>query len=84
MVPRSSWLAGVDGHAHFSLLNIPYGIFSVGEGTPRVGIRLGDYAVDLLALAEAGYFDRSSLGRVEALRVFKQVRSCMVVSVSVS
>jgi fumarylacetoacetase len=33
----------------FGLDNLPYGVFSVGSGTPRVGVRVGDSVIDLAA-----------------------------------
>ncbi|KAG0006795.1 hypothetical protein BGZ65_003537 [Modicella reniformis] len=41
----------------FSIHNIPFGIISTaGKPTPRVATRIGDHAVDLSVLAEAGLF----------------------------
>ncbi|KAJ9067020.1 hypothetical protein DSO57_1003726 [Entomophthora muscae] len=49
----------VSPESHFSIQNIPFGIFSTqSEPTPRVGTAIGDYAVDLKALAHAGLFDQ--------------------------
>jgi len=46
-VPRDS---------HFTLENLPFGVFKPRNGAPRVGVGLGDYVVDLSALQEAGHF----------------------------
>ncbi|KAF8984046.1 hypothetical protein BGZ46_008967 [Entomortierella lignicola] len=41
----------------FSIHNIPFGIISTPhDATPRVATRIGDFAVDLSALAQAGLF----------------------------
>lgn len=41
--------------SHFSLHNLPYGIFSPQNGEPpRVGTAVGDWVLDLAVLAEAG------------------------------
>ncbi|GAA5192910.1 fumarylacetoacetase [Rugosimonospora acidiphila] len=52
----SSWIPGADGSA-FPLENLPYGVFRVAGGPderPRVGTAIGDFVVDLGALAAAG------------------------------
>src|SRR5579863_4971969 len=33
----------------FGLDNLPYGVFSVDDGPPRVGVRVGDSVIDLAA-----------------------------------
>jgi fumarylacetoacetase len=33
--------------APFGLANLPYGVFSAGDGHPRVGVRIGDSVLDL-------------------------------------
>lgn len=44
--------------SHFSLHNLPYGIFSPPNGEPpRVGTAVGDWALDLAVLAQAGLLD---------------------------
>lgn len=43
--------------SHFSLQNLPYGIFSPSTGAlPRAGVAIGDQVLDLSVLAEAGLF----------------------------
>ena len=42
--------------SHFSLENLPFGVFRPNDGKARVGVALGDYVVDLAALTEAGLF----------------------------
>jgi len=41
----------------FNIYNLPFGIFSVGNGNKKIGIAIGDQIVDLYAIAEQGYFD---------------------------
>ena len=60
--------------SHFSLQNLPFGIFRPGRGkSPRPGVAIGDYCLDLQVIEEAGllsdvgpgdqrYFQASSLG----------------------
>ncbi|MFV0625658.1 fumarylacetoacetase [Sphingomonas sp. ac-8] len=48
---RTSWVAGADGHPHFPVQNLPYGIFSDSDGRPRPGVAIGDRILDLQAVA---------------------------------
>ena len=41
----------------FSIYNIPFGIFSTTDRTPRVGVAIGAHILDLAAVAELGVFD---------------------------
>lgn len=50
-----TWL-DVPEQSDFSIHNLPYGIFSTIEGGYRVGMAIGNYIVDLKALAEFGHF----------------------------
>ncbi|KAK3244614.1 hypothetical protein CYMTET_45778 [Cymbomonas tetramitiformis] len=56
---ESSWIH-VQEDSDFSLQNLPYGIFSLKsegqQGRARVGVAIGDYVLDLSALATAGLF----------------------------
>ncbi|GAB3425018.1 fumarylacetoacetase [Flindersiella endophytica] len=38
----------------FPLQNLPYGVFSLPDESPRVGVALGDYVIDLAPLAAGG------------------------------
>ncbi len=43
--------------SHFSLQNLPFGVFQPGHGgRPRVGTRIGDYVMDLNVIEEANFF----------------------------
>src|SRR5262245_57701491 len=69
----------VAADSHFPLQNLPYGVFRPrAGGQPRVGVALGDWVVDLSALAGSGLlntpalrgesvFDRGSLNAFAAL-----------------
>jgi len=48
---RRSWVASADGHAAFPIQNLPLGVFSPPEGTPRGGAAIGDMILDLSAAA---------------------------------
>ena len=41
----------------FSIYNIPFGIFSTTDRTPRVGVAIGAHILDLAAVAELGVFE---------------------------
>ena len=48
-----SWVAGADG-SEFPIQNLPWGIFSHGDGGPRAGVAIGDFVLDVAALQAAG------------------------------
>ena len=41
----------------FSIHNIPFGIFSTSDRSPRVGVAIGEHILDLVATADLGVFD---------------------------
>ncbi|NDV15657.1 fumarylacetoacetase [Muricauda sp. TY007] len=44
-------------NSDFSIHNIPFGIFSTQNRSPRVGVAIGDHILDLAAVAELDVFD---------------------------
>ena len=52
----------------FPLENLPYGVFKPKNGQPRLGVALGDYAIDLGALAEKGLFNDLPAGAAPAVK----------------
>ena len=42
--------------SHFPLENLPFGVFKPRDGAARIGVALGEYAVDLMAVEQAGLF----------------------------
>jgi len=48
--------------SHFSLQNLPYGIFRPNDGVARAGVAIGDLVLDLAVLEEAGYFRALNFG----------------------
>lgn len=54
---RAAVEAANDPEGPFPLNNLPYGVFSVGDGPPRCGAALGDRIIDLAALEDAGAVD---------------------------
>lgn len=49
-----SWVESANGHKDFPIQNLPLGIFSVKGDTPRIGVAIGDYVLDVKAAVEAG------------------------------
>ncbi|CAG9172101.1 fumarylacetoacetase [Cupriavidus pampae] len=61
--PQTSWiLSANDGHTHFPLQNLPYGIFSTAERAPRAGVAIGAMVLDLVVLDEAGLLPAAARG----------------------
>ena len=52
-----SWVASANRDTDFPIQNLPIGIFSEDKGRRRPGVAIGDYIVDLPALADLGLFD---------------------------
>ena len=50
----SSWVGGADAHPEFPVQNLPLGVFSPGGESARIGAAIGEWIVDLRALAHAG------------------------------
>ena len=44
------WVPGADGHPDFPIQNLPLGIFSPPDGSPRAGVAIGDHILDLPAV----------------------------------
>lgn len=63
-----SWVP-IPSDSDFSIYNIPFGIFSIGDYDPRPATRIGDTVVDLSVLADFGYFDELD---IDDLTVFYQ------------
>jgi fumarylacetoacetase len=72
-----------DELSHFSIQNLPFGVFE-SEGRTRVGVRIGDFVLDLASLETRGcfsslppLFDANSLNTFLSMGrpVWRQVRS---------
>lgn len=53
---RKSWL-DVKKNSDFPIQNIPFGVFLTRDDITTIGTRIGDYAIDLAALHQLGYFE---------------------------
>ena len=49
-----SWIE-INKDSDFPIQNLPFGIFSVNESSPRVGVAIGNYVLDLKCLFKLGY-----------------------------
>ena len=53
---RKSWL-DIKKDSDFPIQNIPFGVFITKEDVITIGTRIGDYAIDMGALQQLGYFE---------------------------
>ncbi len=53
---RKTWL-DIPENTDFPIQNIPFGVFLTRDDVITIGTRIGDYAIDLGALHQLGYFD---------------------------
>ena len=53
---RKSWI-NIDKNSDFPIQNIPFGVFLTRDDIITIGTRIGDYAIDLGALHQLGYFN---------------------------
>ena len=63
----TSWIS-YNEDCDFSIYNIPFGIFSTKNKSPRVGIAIGDKVLDLAGVAKQGFFDKIKIDK----KVFSQ------------
>jgi fumarylacetoacetase len=52
---------GIPDGSLYGLANLPYGVFAVGGGTARVGVRAGESVIDLAAALRDEVFDAPAL-----------------------
>src|SRR5680860_524334 len=57
---RKTWL-DIPKSTDFPIQNIPFGVFLTRDDVVTIGTRIGDYAIDLGALHQLGYFDEIPL-----------------------
>ncbi|RXR21572.1 fumarylacetoacetase [Flavobacterium stagni] len=53
---RKSWLS-VSENSDFPIQNLPFGVFLTKEDVITIGTRIGDFAIDMGALQQLGYFE---------------------------
>ncbi|HEX3435760.1 MAG TPA: fumarylacetoacetase [Pseudacidobacterium sp.] len=55
---QTSWIESAnDGVTDFPIQSLPFGVFSVNGGGPRIGVAIGDRVLDLRGCAQFGLFD---------------------------
>ncbi|PZD78298.1 fumarylacetoacetase [Mesonia sp. K7] len=57
---RKTWL-NIPKNTDFPIQNIPFGVFLTRDDIITIGTRIGDYAIDLGALHQLGYFEGIAL-----------------------
>lgn len=55
-----SWVPEADGHPDFPVQNLPLGVVSLGDAVPFIATRIGDWVLNLQALAGAGVLSMES------------------------
>jgi fumarylacetoacetase len=59
----------IPADSHFSIHNLPYGVFRPSAGlAPRIGVAIGDAVLDLSVLVDRGLLNGRTLGNGDALR----------------
>ncbi|MCR5886294.1 fumarylacetoacetase [Hymenobacter sp. J193] len=56
-----SWIDIAPG-SDFPIQNLPFGVFETEERGPRLGVAIGEYVLDLYAVAQFGFFEDLELG----------------------
>lgn len=54
-MPLTSFL-DIPSNSHFPIQNLPFGIFSTENASPRVGVRIGEFVLDLSVLEQHAFF----------------------------
>ena len=54
---RTSWVSGAQAGSDFPVQNLPLGIFSAADRQRRAGVAIGDFILDLAAIADAGLIE---------------------------
>jgi fumarylacetoacetase len=63
---RTSWVTSANGHAEYPVQNLPFGVFSIGGGSPRGGVAIGDCIFDIGTALEGELFSREARPAAEA------------------
>ncbi|WP_310964307.1 fumarylacetoacetase [Nocardioides terrisoli] len=66
----TTWVSGAAG-SPYDVDNLPYGVFSREGQPPRVGVRIGDFVLDVATVAAYGR-DRASEGDLDLASVWAQ------------
>ena len=55
--PQLKTWVEVKPESDFPIQNLPFGIFKTTDGTPRAGVAIGEFILDLSVVADAGLFN---------------------------
>jgi fumarylacetoacetase len=67
-----SWVPGADGSG-FGIENLPFGVVRGTGGYERVAVRIGEHALDLAAVADAGLLDGADVFAQPTLNAFLEL-----------
>ena len=62
MPNKTSWVPVPEG-SDFTIHNLPFGIFSTKNKSPRAGIAIGNQILDLAAVARLGHFEKIKIDK---------------------
>ncbi|MFD2784450.1 fumarylacetoacetase [Hymenobacter rubripertinctus] len=65
-----SWI-DITPASDFPIQNLPFGVFETEDRGPRLGVAIGEYVLDLYAVAQFGYFEDLELG-AQMPKVFRR------------
>jgi len=64
--PQNSWVPGAAGSS-YDVDNLPYGVFTRDEEPPRVGVRIGDFVLDVAPVAAGEMLDSAHVFEATSL-----------------
>jgi fumarylacetoacetase len=67
--PRTSWVPGASGSL-YDVDNLPFGVFARADDEPRVGVRIGDFVLDLAPVAASDMLEAAHLFESPTLDAF--------------
>ena len=67
--------------SHFSIQNIPFGVFEQADGSQHIGTRIGDHVLDLFQISKLGLFsqlpDKGACFTADSLNAFMAFDHCV-------
>jgi len=63
---KNSWVHGA-AESSYDVDNLPYGVFTRGEEPPRVGVRIGDFVLDLAPVAAGEMLESAHVFEAQTL-----------------
>lgn len=56
---RTSWVESANDHSDFPIQNLPFGVYQTEDGSPRIGIAIGDQILDAQSVVAANLISDS-------------------------